>query len=107
MLDPSPILSFSSLCSIPAQALGDCDVWLDTCEVDFSRVFVLDDSSVANIAHHLAVKFQAGSTALASVRVRGYVLLAPFFGGVVRTRLEEGPSEVPRLCSTWRYSTGR
>ncbi|TXG63888.1 hypothetical protein EZV62_010882 [Acer yangbiense] len=54
---------------LQAQALGDCDGWLDTCEVDFSRVFVMDDSCSANIAHHLAVKFHAESTALASVRV--------------------------------------
>ncbi|KAK0576805.1 hypothetical protein LWI29_023590 [Acer saccharum] len=48
---------FSVMKWLHAQALGDCDGWLDTCEVNFSRVFVLDDLSGANIAHHLAVKF--------------------------------------------------
>ncbi|KAK3197981.1 hypothetical protein Dsin_021396 [Dipteronia sinensis] len=51
----------------------------------------MGDSSGANIAHHLAVKLRAGSAALAPVR--GYVLLALFFGGVVRTRSENGSSE--------------
>ncbi|KAI9178147.1 hypothetical protein LWI28_023319 [Acer negundo] len=99
---------FSVMKWLRAQALGDCDGWLDNCEADFNRVFVLGDSSGANIAHHLAVKFQAGSTALAPVRVRGYVMLAPFFGGVVRTRSEEGPSEAVLNLETldrfWRLS---
>ncbi|KAK0598919.1 hypothetical protein LWI29_000721 [Acer saccharum] len=94
---------------LQAQALGDCDGWLDTCKVDFNRMFVLGDSSGANITHHLAVKLRAGSAALmAPVRVRGYVLLALFFGGVVRTRSEKGPSEavlsLEILDRFWRLS---
>ncbi|KAJ6361975.1 hypothetical protein OIU78_002392 [Salix suchowensis] len=58
-----------------------------------AQVFVLGDSSGGNIAHHLAVQVGLGSTGLAPVRVRGYILLAPFFGGVARTKSEEGPSE--------------
>ncbi|KAL5770389.1 hypothetical protein ACOSP7_014543 [Xanthoceras sorbifolium] len=94
---------------LQAQALGSasCDAWFNT-EVDFDRVFVLGDSSGANIAHHLAVNLRAGSTALAPVRVRAYVLLAPFFGGVLRTRSEEGPSEavlsLEILDRFWRLS---
>ncbi|OMP03275.1 Alpha/beta hydrolase-3 [Corchorus olitorius] len=68
------------------------DSWLTG--VDFDRVFVLGDSSGGNLAHHLAVGFEAGSAELAPVRVRGYVLLSPFFGGNVRTKSEEErPSE--------------
>ncbi|OMP03274.1 Alpha/beta hydrolase-3 [Corchorus olitorius] len=66
---------------------GKVETWL-TC-VDFDRVFVLGDSSGGNMAHHLAAGFEAGSAELAPVRVRGYVLLSPFFGGNVRTRREE------------------
>lgn len=67
--------------------------WLDG--VDFGRVFVLGYSSGGNLAHHLAVRFSGGGAAeLAPVRVRGYVLLSPFFGGLERTRCEEDrPSE--------------
>ncbi|VFQ74136.1 unnamed protein product [Cuscuta campestris] len=62
--------------------------------VDFGRVFVVGDSSGGNLAHHLAVRLRAGSPELAPVRVRGYVMLAPFFGGTVRTKSEaEGPPE--------------
>ncbi|KAK8272133.1 hypothetical protein V6Z12_D11G310500 [Gossypium hirsutum] len=70
----------------------DVDTWLTG--VDFDRVFVLGDSSGGNLAHHLAVKLKAGSMELAPVRVRGYVLVAPFFGGSVRTKSElEQPCE--------------
>jgi acetyl esterase/lipase len=69
------------------------DAWLSGGAVDFGRVFVAGDSSGGNIAHHLAVRFGIGSTEVEPVRVRGYVLLAPFFGGEVRTKSEEGPSE--------------
>ncbi|KAK8712490.1 hypothetical protein V6N13_147729 [Hibiscus sabdariffa] len=63
------------------------DPWLTG--VDFDRVFVLGDSSGGNLAHHLAVRFKAGSVELAPVRVRGYVMLSPFFGGSVRTKSEQ------------------
>lgn len=62
-------------------------------DVDFDRVFLVGDSSGGNIAHHLAVRFGSGSIDMDPVRVRGYVLLAPFFGGEVRTKSEEGPPE--------------
>lgn len=71
----------------------DDDAWFKDGEVDFDRVFVLGDSSGGNIAHHLAVQLQSGSVELAPVRIRGYVLLAPFFGGVMRTKSEDGPRE--------------
>ncbi|KAJ0014663.1 hypothetical protein Pint_19671 [Pistacia integerrima] len=67
---------------------GNMGTWLDG--VDFDRVFVLGYSSGGNLAHHLAVRFGGGgATELAPVRVRGYVLLSPFFGGLKRTRCEE------------------
>ncbi|KAF5750618.1 hypothetical protein HS088_TW03G00957 [Tripterygium wilfordii] len=69
------------------------DAWLNINEVDFDRVFIVGDSSGGNIAHHLAVQLGAGSTGLKPVRVRGYVLIGPFFGGIDRTNSEEGPSE--------------
>lgn len=72
---------------------GGRDAWLSGGAVDFGRVFVAGDSSGGNIAHHLAVRFGTGSTEVDPVRVRGYVLLAPFFGGEIRTKSEEGPSE--------------
>ncbi|XWS43303.1 hypothetical protein CRYUN_Cryun16bG0091400 [Craigia yunnanensis] len=96
---------------LQGQALTEnsSDAWLNSeSEVDFEQVFVLGDSSGGNIAHHLAVRFGAGSTELAPVRVRAYVLLAPFFGGVTRTKSEEGPSEallnLEILDRFWRLS---
>lgn len=69
------------------------DSWLADV-ADFSRVFISGDSAGGNIAHHLAVRLGAGSAELRPVRVRGYVLLAPFFGGTVLTRSEaEGPTD--------------
>ncbi|GLT45081.1 hypothetical protein SLA2020_189400 [Shorea laevis] len=82
--------------------------WLNSGEVDLERVFVVGDSSGGNMAHHLAVELGVGSPELWPVRVRGYVLMAPFFGGVVRTKSEEGPSEallnLEMLDRFWRLS---
>lgn len=105
--------AFSAMKWLQSQALSekvdDDDEWFH--DVEFDKVFVLGDSSGGNIAHHLAVRLGGGvggSEELAPVRVRGYVLLAPFFGGVVRTKSEAGPSEehltLDILDSFWRLS---
>ncbi|KAM7522919.1 hypothetical protein LguiA_012821 [Lonicera macranthoides] len=69
------------------------DEWL-TEVADFGRVSVSGDSAGGNITHHLAVRLGAGSVQLSPIRVKGYVLLAPFFGGTVLTKSEvEGPKD--------------
>lgn len=93
---------------LQGQALSKiCDAWLSE-GVDFDQVFVIGDSSGGNIAHHMAVQLGSGSPELAPVFVRGYVLLAPFFGGIVRTKSEEGPDEallnLDVLDRFWRLS---
>lgn len=61
---------------------------------DFENVFVSGDSAGGNIAHNLAVRFGPGSAELGPVRVRGYLLLAPFFAGTVLSKSEaEGPKD--------------
>nr|XP_043613053.1 probable carboxylesterase 15 [Erigeron canadensis] len=55
---------------------------------DFDRFFVTGDSSGGNIAHYLAVRLGPGSPELSPVKIRGYVMLAPFFGGTERTKSE-------------------
>ncbi|CAL5194367.1 unnamed protein product [Lathyrus oleraceus] len=83
------------------------EAWLRD-DVDFDRVFIVGDSSGGNIAHQLAVRFGSDRTAIEPVRIRGYVLLAPFFGGEVRTKSEEGPAEqtlnLDLLDRFWRLS---
>ncbi|KAF3973125.1 hypothetical protein CMV_003436 [Castanea mollissima] len=84
------------------------DTWLADV-ADFSRVFISGDSAGGNMAHHLAVRVRSGSPELAPVRVRGYVLLAPFFGGTVRTKSEaEGPKDaflnLELIDRFWRLS---
>ncbi|XP_061372132.1 carboxylesterase 15 [Gastrolobium bilobum] len=83
------------------------DTWLND-DVDFDRVFIVGDSSGGNIAHQLAVRLGSGSREMDPVRIRGYVLLAPFFGGEVRTKSEEGPPEqmlnLELLDRFWRMS---
>ncbi|KAM2890616.1 hypothetical protein FF1_008747 [Malus domestica] len=75
---------------------------------DFDRVFVLGESSGGNMAHHLAIRLATGSVQPAPIRVRGFVLLAPFFGGVERTKSEEGPCKATLsleiLDRFWRLS---
>lgn len=100
---------FAAVKWLQAQAVGENpDSWL-TEVADFGRVFISGDSAGGNIAHNLAVRLGAGSTELSPVRVRGYVLLAPFFGGTVRTRSEaEGPREaflnLELIDRFWRLS---
>ncbi|XP_057741482.1 probable carboxylesterase 15 [Arachis stenosperma] len=86
---------------------GSGDTWIGD-YIDFDRVFIMGDSSGGNIAHQLAVRFGLGSREMEPVQVRGYVLLAPFFGGEVRTKSEEGPPEqllnLDMLDRFWRLS---
>ncbi|XP_057524893.1 probable carboxylesterase 15 [Amaranthus tricolor] len=77
--------------------------------VDFEKVYIIGDSSGGNIAHHLAVCFGYGSPDLSPIRICGYVLLGPFFGGSLRTKSEaEGPPEpiltLDSLDRFWRLS---
>ncbi|XP_075658643.1 strigolactones hydrolase CXE15-like [Castanea sativa] len=75
-----------------------CDTWLGDGVVDIDRVFAMGDSSGGNVAHHVALRLDSSTVGLVElkpIRVRGYVLLAPFFGGSVKTRSEEErPCEV-------------
>lgn len=84
------------------------DRWLSDV-ADFGRVFISGDSAGGNIAHNLAVELGSGSPELAPVRVRGYVLLAPFFGGTVLSKSEaEGPKDaflnLELIDRFWRLS---
>ncbi|OWM73599.1 probable carboxylesterase 15 [Punica granatum] len=100
---------FTAMKWLQVQAVAEePDPWL-TEVADFSRVFVSGDSAGGNIAHNLAVRLGVGSLELAPVVVRGYVLLAPFFGGTVRTKFEaEGPKEaflnIDLIDRFWRLS---
>ncbi|XP_058204358.1 probable carboxylesterase 15 [Rhododendron vialii] len=95
---------------VRAQATSENpEPWLGGGAVDFGKVFVLGDSSGGNIAHHLAVRFGSGFGDLEPVRVRGFVLMAPFFGGCAKTKSEaEGPPEpllnLEILDRFWRLS---
>ncbi|XP_020091520.1 probable carboxylesterase 15 [Ananas comosus] len=72
-----------------AEAGAGADPWIAE-SVDFGRVFVSGDSAGGNITHHMAVRF--GPAGLGPVRVRGFILLMPAFGGAQPTRSE---SECP------------
>ncbi|XP_072951504.1 strigolactones hydrolase CXE15 [Typha angustifolia] len=74
---------------------SESDAWISE-SADLGRVFISGDSAGGTIAHHLAVRFgsRSGRAELGPVRVRGHVLLMPFFGGTQRTRSEaECPKE--------------
>ncbi|XP_024968996.1 probable carboxylesterase 15 [Cynara cardunculus var. scolymus] len=85
---------FTAVKWLQSQAVAsEPDPWLVD-SADFSRIFISGDSAGGNIAHNVAVRLGAGSKSLEPVRVRGYVLLAPFFGGTVLTRSEaQGPND--------------
>ncbi|XP_051203892.1 strigolactones hydrolase CXE15-like [Lolium perenne] len=62
---------------------------------DLGRVFVSGDSAGANIAHHVAVRVGSGALDAGRVRIAGYVLLWPYFGGERRTASEAAcPADV-------------
>ncbi|KAJ3705322.1 hypothetical protein LUZ61_009027 [Rhynchospora tenuis] len=88
--------SITCLFWLQSQAAGsNSDPWLSEF-ADFTRVVISGDSAGGNIAHHLAVRFGSASSRveLEPVRIKGYVLLMPFFCGVARTRSEvECPKE--------------
>ncbi|KAH6791707.1 alpha/beta-Hydrolases superfamily protein [Perilla frutescens var. hirtella] len=100
---------YASVKWLQAQATAEePDAWLADV-ADFGRVFISGDSAGGNMAHHLAVWLGSGSAGLAPVRVRGYVYLAPFFGGTVRTEFEaHGPKEaflnIDLIDRFWRLS---
>ncbi|KAL6647872.1 hypothetical protein ACP70R_015309 [Stipagrostis hirtigluma subsp. patula] len=70
-----------------AEPIG-ADPWL-TERADFSRVFVSGESAGGVLAHHMNVRFSGAPAALHPVRLRGFVLLMPFFAGA-----EPTPSEL-------------
>ncbi|CAL1403729.1 unnamed protein product [Linum trigynum] len=69
------------------RAVAGDDTWLSDV-ADFGKVLVCGESAGGNIAHNLAVRLGSGSPELDPVVVKGYVLMAPFFGGTVRTKSE-------------------
>ncbi|KAI9083029.1 hypothetical protein K1719_034933 [Acacia pycnantha] len=100
---------FAAVKGLQAQATSDNrDLWLtEVC--NFSWVFISGDSTSGNLAHCLAVWLGRGLLELAPVRVRGYILLEPFFSSIVRTKLEaEGPKDaflnLELMDRFWRLS---
>uniref|UniRef100_A0A0D9UWX3 Alpha/beta hydrolase fold-3 domain-containing protein n=1 Tax=Leersia perrieri TaxID=77586 RepID=A0A0D9UWX3_9ORYZ len=70
----------------------DADPWLAE-SADFARVFVAGESAGGNMAHHVAVMMGSGQQLAVGpeLRVAGYMLLTPFFGGVERAASEADP----------------
>ncbi|GAA0172968.1 deacetylase [Lithospermum erythrorhizon] len=102
----------NSLLWLQAQAFSNSEISVfgdvHNGDFDLDRVFVIGDSSGGNLAYHLAVRLGPGSLELAPVRVRGYVLIAPFLGGVEKTKSElKGSHDVLNLevlDRFWRLS---
>jgi acetyl esterase/lipase len=67
------------------------DPWLES-YADFAAVYLMGDSAGSNIAHHV-VALRGGVEAWSPIRLRGSILVQPFFGAEERTRSE---SECPR-----------
>lgn len=69
-------------------AVSGADPWLAE-SADFERVFLWGDSSGGNIAHHVAVRHGSGcGLDIDPVRIAGYVLVCPYFGGEERMASE-------------------
>ncbi|CAL1403732.1 unnamed protein product [Linum trigynum] len=90
------------------RAVAGDDTWLSDV-ADFGKVFVCGESAGGNVAHNLAVRVGFGSPVLGPVKIRGYVLLSPSFGGTVRTQSEVRAPKVQMLTLDmvdwfWKYS---
>ncbi|KAL2492103.1 putative carboxylesterase [Abeliophyllum distichum] len=70
------------------------DPWLHEF-ADFSRVFIMGESSGGNIAYHAALR--ASELDLRPLKIEGVILDQPFFGGVERTSSELRLIEDPYL----------
>ncbi|KAL2492101.1 putative carboxylesterase [Abeliophyllum distichum] len=81
---------------IKSQALDSLrpDPWLHKF-ANFSRVFIMGESSGGNIAYHVALR--ASELDLGPMKIQGVILDQPFFGGVERTSSELRLIEDPYL----------
>lgn len=71
--------SWAALKWVAAHAAGTGpDEWLNGL-ADLNRVYIAGDSAGANIAHHMAVRM--GTEGLAGVKIRGLLLIHPYFWG--------------------------
>ncbi|KAJ4774833.1 alpha/beta-Hydrolases superfamily protein [Rhynchospora pubera] len=75
-----------------AANLATADPWLST-HGDFSKFFMMGSSSGGNIAYQAAVR--AKSMDLSPIRLSGVIINQPYFGGVERTKSEEGSVNDP------------
>jgi len=72
------------------------DPWFDS-HADFSKVFLMGESAGGNIAHRVAM-WSGGQDWGGDMRIRGLILLNPFFGGEARTESEtKERQEIPLL----------
>ncbi|KAK4426988.1 putative carboxylesterase 18 [Sesamum alatum] len=64
---------------------------------DLSNCFIAGDSAGGNIAHHVTVRACKNAQLLDKLRIKGLVLLQPFFGGEERTEAELRLKRAPML----------
>ncbi|XP_030525022.1 probable carboxylesterase 2 [Rhodamnia argentea] len=80
--NPLPIAyedSFEALKWIAGHSGGSGpEPWLNQ-YADLGRVFIVGESAGANIGHYVAVR--AGAAGLAGIRIKGMLIVHPFFGG--------------------------
>lgn len=103
---------FAAVMWIKQQALSmssDNKFWLSQCNV--SSLFLAGDSAGANIAYHVATRLGANDAVSRPLRLKGLVLIQPFFGGEARTASEKYASQPPNSVLTlsasdtyWRLS---
>uniref|UniRef100_A0A0D6R074 Alpha/beta hydrolase fold-3 domain-containing protein n=1 Tax=Araucaria cunninghamii TaxID=56994 RepID=A0A0D6R074_ARACU len=76
---------FNAIRWIRAQAESPTDPWLAQ-RADFGRVYVSGDSAGGGIAYHVSMR--SPSESWGRMKIKGYVLLMPFFGGEKHTPSE-------------------
>ncbi|CAA7403193.1 unnamed protein product [Spirodela intermedia] len=94
---------YSSLKWLAGQGAAGGEPWLQN--ADLSSVFLSGESAGGNIVHNLGIRLQREP--VGGLRVRGLVLIHPFFGSEARMKEETGHESMAELTATdtlWRLS---
>ncbi|CAN6276488.1 unnamed protein product [Urochloa humidicola] len=86
----------------PGGGAGEEEAWLAD-HADFSRLCLAGESAGANIAHHMAARAGGAEGLPGGARIRGVVLVHPYFlsGGRVASE-ESNPAMAENMVRMWR-----
>ncbi|XP_052199724.1 probable carboxylesterase 6 [Diospyros lotus] len=86
---------FKAVMWLRQQALFGTEYWWSK-QCNFSKIFLAGDSAGGNIAYNVAIRLASQPTAaLSPFKIKGTILIQPFFGGEERTNSEKFAAAQP------------